>query len=195
MITTQSETTVSAILAAAETLFLAKNYADVSMEDIAQVVGVTKGALYYHFTSKEALYIAMMHTALQEKQVLFEEVVKSQGTCRERLRRMALIFFQLPREKRDLFKLVRRDINIFQDPARDQLIRAYQAALPEQLEAIIRDGIRDGELAPADPRLLSWLKVAMVEVVLTPYAESVFKDPDETVDFIINMFFNGVGAR
>jgi hypothetical protein len=108
---------------------------------------------------------------------------------------MALVFFQLPREKRDLFKLVRRDINIFQDPTRTQLIQAYQAALPEQLEAIIADGIRDGEIIPADPRLLSWLKVAMVEIILTRYAESVFRDPDETADFIINVFFNGVGAR
>ena len=195
MIATRSETIASSILSAAQALFLAKNYGEVSMDDIAQVVGVTKGALYYHFASKEALYVAMMNTALRDNQALFEEVVKSQGTCRERLRRMALAFFHLPREKRDLFKLVRRDINIFQDPTRTQLIRAYQAALPEQLEAIIADGIRDGEIIPADPRLLSWLKVAMVEVILTRYAENVFRDPDETADFIINMFFNGAGAR
>jgi AcrR family transcriptional regulator len=190
----KSETTVSGILAAAEALFLVKNYADVSMEDIAEAAGVTKGALYHHFASKEALYVAMMHATFREKQVLFESAVKSQGTCRERLRRFALSFFQLPREKRDLLKLVRRDINIFQDPTRAELIRAYQAALPQQLEVIIRDGIRDGELGPADPRLLSWLKVAMVEVILTPYAENVFKDPNETADFVIDLFFNGAGA-
>jgi AcrR family transcriptional regulator len=190
----KSETTVSGILVAAEALFLAKNYADVSMEDIAEAAGVTKGALYHHFASKEALYVAMMHALFREKQALFEPVVKSQGSCRERLRRFALSFFQLPREKRDLLKLVRRDINIFQDPTRTQLIQAYQAALPQQLEIIIRDGIRDGELAPADPRLLAWLKVAMVEVILTRYAEDVFKGPDETVDFVIDMFFNGAGA-
>jgi AcrR family transcriptional regulator len=191
----KSETTVAGILAAAEALFLAKNYADVSMEDIAEAAGVTKGALYHHFAGKEALYVATMHAAFREKQALFEPAVKSQGTCRERLRRFALSFFQLPREKRDLLKLVRRDINIFQDPTRSQLIQAYQAALPQQLEVIIRDGIRDGELAPADPRLLSWLKVAMVEVILTRYAENVFKNPTETADFVIDMFFNGAGAR
>jgi AcrR family transcriptional regulator len=190
----KSETTVSGILAAAEALFLAKNYADVSMGDIAEAAGVTKGALYHHFASKEALYVAMMHAAFQEKQALFETAVKSQGTCRERLRRFTLSFFQLPREKRDLLKLVRRDINTFQDPTRAQLIQAYQEALPRQLEVIIRDGIRDGELAPIDPRLLSWLKVAMVEVILTQYAENVFKDPNQTADFVIDMFFNGAGA-
>jgi AcrR family transcriptional regulator len=29
-------------------MFLAKNYADVSMADIAAAAGVTKGALYHH---------------------------------------------------------------------------------------------------------------------------------------------------
>jgi AcrR family transcriptional regulator len=191
----KSEATISGILSAAEALFLAKNYADVSMEDIAEAAGVTKGALYHHFAGKEALYAAMIYAVLREKQALFETVVRSPGTCRERLRRFALTFFQLPREKRELLKLVRRDINIFQDPTRAQLIRAYQAALPEQLEAIIRDGIRDGELIPADPRLLSWLKVAMVEVILTRYAESVFGDPNQTADFVMDLFLNGVGAR
>jgi AcrR family transcriptional regulator len=190
----KSETTVSGILSAAEALFLTKNYADVSMEDIAEAAGVTKGALYHHFASKEALYVAMMHAVLREKQALFETAVQSRGTCRERLRRFTLSFFQLPREKRDLLKLVRRDINTFRDPTRAQLIQAYQAALPEQLEVIIRDGIRDGELAPADPRLLGWIKVAMVEVILTRYAENVFKDPNETADFVIDLFFNGAGA-
>jgi len=193
MVTIRSETTTSGILTAAEKLFLAKNYADVSMEDIAAAAGVTKGALYYHFDSKEALYAAMMHAALQEGQALHESAAKSQGTCRERLRCSAQSFLAMPREKRDLLKLVRRDINIFRDPTRDQLIRAYQAALPEQLEAIMRDGVQNGELAPADPRLLSWLLVAMVEVILTRYAGSVFPNSDETADFVINLFFNGAG--
>ncbi len=190
---TKSETTVSNILAAAQTLFLAKNYADVSMGDIAEAAGVTKGALYHHFANKEALYVEMMQAALNEKQALFKAAAESSGTCRERLRRFTQTFLELPREQRDLIKLVRRDINIFKDSVREQLVRAYQSALPEQIEIIVRDGIRDGELAEADARLLSWLHVAMVEVILTRYAESVFKSRDETVGFVTGMFFGGAG--
>ena len=125
----------------------------------------------------EALYLAMMHADLEEKKALLRAAVESRGTCRERLRRLTQIFLELPREKRDLIKLV----------------RAYQAALPEQIEIILRDGIRDGELAPADPRLLAWLNVALVEVVLTRYAESVLQSPENVLDFVTNLFFNGAG--
>jgi AcrR family transcriptional regulator len=190
---TKSEATVADILSAAEALFLAKNYADATMDDIASAAEVTKGALYHHFATKEALYVAMMKAVLHEKQALFKAAVESQGSCRERLRRITATFLELPRERRDLIKLVRRDNNIFKGRVREQLVRAYQAALPEQLEIIIRDGIRSSELEQADPRLLSWLYVAMVEVILTQYAEEVFKGPDETADFVTDLFFHGAG--
>lgn len=190
---TKSEATVAGILSAAQALFLAKNYGDVTMDDIASAADVTKGALYHHFATKEALYVAMMKATLHDKQALFKAAAESQGSCRERLRRVTATFLELPRERRDVMKLVRRDNNIFGGRVREQLVRAYQAALPQQLEPVIRDGIRNGELAQADPRLLSWLYVAMVEVILTRYAEEVFTGSDETANFVTDLFFEGAG--
>ncbi len=190
----KSAATIASILSSAEALFLRKNYAAATMEDIAEAAGVTKGAAYHHFGNKESLYVAMMQLALKEKLALFQTAVASPGTCQERLRHFTRIYLELPRQKRDLMKLVRRDINIFKDPVRNQLVRAYQAALPDQIEIIVQDGIRDGELAPTDPRLLSWIYVAMVEVILTPYAERVVDDRNEMLEFVIRLFFNGAGT-
>lgn len=191
----KSEATITNILQAAQTLFIAKNYADVTMADIALAADVTKGALYHHFESKEALYLALMLAEMAEKQALMAEAVASPGSCRERLHRLTLNFFNLPDEKRTLMKLVRRDINIFKDPVRNKLVRAYQAALPNQVEAIIRDGIRAGELIEADPRLLAWQYVAMVEVVLTDYARQALGSQDYMAEYVLNLFFCGAGQK
>jgi AcrR family transcriptional regulator len=188
----KSTTTIANILEEAKKLFVSKNYADVTMLDIAEAAQVTKGALYHHFASKEALYVAMMLAYLQEKQLLLRSAVESDGVCRERLRRLTLNFLNLSLEEQAMMKLVRRDINIFRDPIRDELIRAYQAALPEQVEAIIRDGIRDGELVDTDPRLLAWEYVAVVEVVLSRYARGVLGNHNHLADYVLNLFFNGV---
>jgi AcrR family transcriptional regulator len=188
----KSTTTIANILEEAKKLFVSKNYADVTMLDIAEAAQVTKGALYHHFASKEALYVAMMLAYLQEKQVLLRSAVESDGACRERLHYLTLSFLNLSPEEQTMMKLVRRDINIFKDPIRDKLIRAYQAALPEQVEAIIRDGIRDGELVDTDPRLLAWEYVAIVEVVLSQYAQRVLGNHNHLADYVLNLFFNGV---
>ena len=53
----RSVATINNILDAARTLFIEKQYADVSLREITQIAGVTKGALYHHFSTKEELYL------------------------------------------------------------------------------------------------------------------------------------------
>ena len=55
----QAEQTRTAILAAAELLFLEKGVAHSTLEQIAKAAGVTRGAVYWHFENKAALFYAM----------------------------------------------------------------------------------------------------------------------------------------
>jgi AcrR family transcriptional regulator len=193
---TKSKTTINTILEAARTLFIEKNYADVTIVDIAAVAETSKGALYHHFSSKEDIYLNMMHHYLQEVQSATQEVTEnSTGSCRVRLRQSMLTFLLLPNELHAILRLVRRDINIFQDPMRDELIRAYQRAIPEQVEAILRDGIANGEIQAIDARLLSWQLVALVEVTLVPYSRHALGTPDDIADFVIRLFLDGIAMR
>lgn len=191
----RSEATSARIIAAARTLFVAKNYADVTTDMIAGAAGVTKGGLYHHFPSKEQLYISMILDDLDRKRRLFEQAVAAQGNCRDRLAKLTRDFLEQPDEERKLTRLVRRDINIFTGEERDRLVRAYQLALPEQIEAIIREGIEDGELAPGDPRILSWSFVALVEVVIGRYANHVLGSTEARLDHVLELFFDGAAAK
>ena len=190
----KSETTIARILAAASGQFVGRAYADVTMNQIARAAKVTKGALYHHFTSKEELYVAMMRSELADKERLFRDAIGRGRTCRERLGNLVESFLTLEPEKRNVMKLVRRDINIFQDPVRTRLIRSYQRALPEQVEEVLRAGVRSGELKSVDPRLLSWHFVSLVEVILTPYADSVFPNANAGLTYVLDLFFRGAAA-
>jgi len=184
--------TVARILSSAEELFLERNYADVTVSQVAEAAGLTKGAVYHYFPSKEKLYLAMLHNDLAQKSRLYrQQALEIGGSCAERLRHLTRAFLSLPETKRRLIGLVRRDVNIFPPPLRDELVRAYQQALPDLVEEIIRDGVRDGELMPCDPRLLAWQFVALVEVVLTPYAKQRFACDDDKLNYVLSMFLNG----
>ena len=191
---TRSANTTARILAAARRLFLTKNYADVTTDTIAKAAKVTKGGLYHHFASKELLYISMMLDDLDAKRVLFEQAVAMDGTCRQRLARLTRDFLVLPTEERELIRLVRRDINTFSGAYRDRLVRAYQRSLPEQVEAIVRDGIEAGELANSDPRLLSWSFVALVEIVIGDRAARVLGGVEARLDHVLGLFFEGAAV-
>lgn len=56
----QAEQTRSAILAAAEELFLKKGVAHSTLEQIAGAAGVTRGAVYWHFENKAHLFHEML---------------------------------------------------------------------------------------------------------------------------------------
>ena len=190
----RSETTVAKILSAAQTLFLSRTYADVTLDDIGRLAHVTKGGLYHHFRSKEQLYLELLHRDLDQKRELFSQATRSGGSCRSRLDRLTRAYLNLSAEQRMLVRLVRRDINIFVDPERANLIRAYQNALPHQVEAILEDGVRDGELLDADARLQSWFFVALVEVALGDYATEVLPDIESKLNHVLNLFFDGASA-
>jgi AcrR family transcriptional regulator len=193
----KSSQTIARILEAAQELFTTNNYADVSMSEIAETAEVTKGAIYHHFSGKEDLYLTMMHNYLDDIQSMTSEIVEEyrEHSCREQVRVITFSFLGLPATQQDLMRLVRRDINSFKDPEREKLIKAYQKALPKQVETIIRRGISSGELLDGDARLLSWEHVAIVEVVLRPYARKVLGDIDTMADYVNTLFFDGVARR
>ncbi|MGH7735766.1 MAG: TetR/AcrR family transcriptional regulator [Gemmatimonadales bacterium] len=52
--------TITAILAAARALFAELGFEATSIDDIALAAGVTKGAVYHHFASKEAIFVEVL---------------------------------------------------------------------------------------------------------------------------------------
>jgi AcrR family transcriptional regulator len=55
-----SEATRAALLAKATALFARRGYAGTSLEDVASASQVTRGAVYHHFASKQALFEAVL---------------------------------------------------------------------------------------------------------------------------------------
>jgi AcrR family transcriptional regulator len=165
------------------------------MDQIAGSAKVTKGALYHHFPSKEALYLRLMQDDLNSKKQCFEKAVTKSDSCRERLYQLTYEFFCLPRPKQELIRLIRRDNNIFNGDVRSLLIQSYQESLPQIIEQVIKDGIENGELKEGDPRLLSWFYVSLIECTLRPYSDQIFEDINSKIEHTLDFFFTGACTK
>lgn len=82
------------ILAAATELFGTKGFSDVSMQDVARAAGVTKAALYYHFTDKVDLYTTVALARIESIHRAMVEASGGGGTLEERLVRLAKVGFE-----------------------------------------------------------------------------------------------------
>ncbi len=190
----KSTRTIAKIIEAAKILFTAKNFTEVTMSEIAEMAEVTKGALYHHFTGKDELYLKMLHENLTDIQSHVQPVVTSNDNSRKKLYRLGTILFKLSQQQQALIQLVRRDINMFKGTTRTELIRAYQVAMPEQVETIIQEGMENGEIVPRDARLLSWTYMAMIEVFCSSYARQISGSPEEVAEYVTQIFFDGANA-
>lgn len=58
----EAEETRSSILHAAERVFFEKGVSNASLDDVAKAAGVTRGAIYWHFSNKTDLFLELYNT-------------------------------------------------------------------------------------------------------------------------------------
>lgn len=68
------------VLIAAETLFRQRGYNSVTMRDIAEEVGIRQASLYYHFPTKEQLFITVTEQVFERHRVGLQQALAGAGS-------------------------------------------------------------------------------------------------------------------
>jgi len=98
-----AEETRRRILDVARRLFVERGYAGTSVQDIAEQVHMTKGSLYYHFSSKEELLHALMTPPLGEHDAFVADLNAAGTMTTDLLARLVDIFDEHAALLRSLF--------------------------------------------------------------------------------------------
>jgi len=85
----RSEETRMNILSEAQGLFAQKGYEATGIMDICDAAGVSKGAFYHHFPSKQAIFMALLEDWLAQLDVLMQAVMAAAPNVPEGLVEMA----------------------------------------------------------------------------------------------------------
>lgn len=120
-------TTSSRILKIAGLLFSQRGYFGVSMSQIAEEVGITKAALYYHFESKEEIYLTILKTTFSSLLAVLETAFKSAKTPFTKLFNVIEAYLTFTLERPEVALLSSAEIEadsplaVFSQQARSQL--------------------------------------------------------------------------
>jgi AcrR family transcriptional regulator len=93
-------------LAAAHTLFAARGYATVTMDEVAAAVGVTKPLLYNYFGNKERLYLACMEPAGEALLAAVVGAIEQTRTPEQALRSGLHAFFEFVDRDRSAWRVL-----------------------------------------------------------------------------------------
>ena len=156
--TVQSEHTRARIIKESTRLFARKGYFATSIADIATAVQLTKGALYHHFESKEALFFAVLENIRRTWEGTVARRVGESENAIEAL--SALIDGQIHLfEENEYFCLALNSMMMEMEGVKPEFHSAMEAIYVEFVEFItemLNNGQRTRHIrADIDPRLLA----------------------------------------
>lgn len=89
------------ILEKIESLFWENSFAEVSMDEIAGVLGMKKSSVYYHFPSKEKMFIDVLEFSFNRYKLFLQEILVNQE-----IDKILVWIISYPLESKNLFAVV-----------------------------------------------------------------------------------------
>jgi len=148
----QREERAALVLNAAQMIFAEKGYHAASIDEIAARVGISKGAVYLHFASKEALLEALIAGHITWFIGMVDAVVAEAETVRARLERILTWVYDRMSGESSPLVLELSAIGLA-DSVLDKrpTLRAQVARATERIGALLDEGKDTGELDTAIP--------------------------------------------
>jgi AcrR family transcriptional regulator len=158
----RGEETHARILEVASLLFSKNGYDATGVAEICQIAGVSKGAFYHHFPTKQAVFMELMDSWLTGLDAGFQLMLQQTSDIPQAILKMADMVgsvFQSADVRLAIFLEFWTQAN--RDPSVWQAAIAPYRRYQTYFSNLIQEGIAEGSLLPVDPIQTSRVMVSM----------------------------------
>ena len=131
------------LVRAAVHLFAQKGFENTSVQEIVDAVGVTKGAMYYYFASKDDLLYEIYARLLRAQTARLESIASSDAPTAERLHAMAVDVVQTTLANLQDVTIFVRSLHLLSDE-RLAAVRETRRNYAARFRDLIEEGQREG---------------------------------------------------
>lgn len=177
------------ILRTATDLFSEKSYHDVTMEEIAEEMGVSKGTIYNYFASKESLYLEILRESFEAIETLLHEEIENSDPAPLKLRKLLSTIFTFYRENSKVLRILSRDeTHLLKEHF--ELTERWRMRRVKLYERIIEKGIDEGSFVRQNPRLRALMLYGAVGAVMVHHDFSM--DAGDVADAVFSQLASGL---
>ena len=191
-----SEERRAQIIEAALACFTRQGYVNTKMDDIVAESGLSKGAIYWYFKSKDDLFKAASNSVMEKAAEKSLAAIMACETATEKLRVGAQCLVDVCREIEGYFGLV---VEFWTQSERREEVVAFWADMIRQYQgavrAIFEQGVQTGEFKPMDTEALAWMIMAAYDGLAAYHMMMPDIDIDQVSHGFIQALMQGVQAN
>jgi len=196
---TQTRDVKSAILDATDRLLARHGYKKMTIDDLAAEVGIGKGSVYLHFSSKEEIALSHIDAIIERLKTRLHQIALKKTACDKRLKEMLIerVIFRF-----DSVQHYTRSLDDIFAKIRQQLLERRRRYFGEEAKIfakLIKEGVESGAFAKINPDDAA-LSLLLATNSLLPYSLSTQelgerKEIHKRVSELADMLLKGVVAR
>lgn len=187
------EETVRKILDTAERLFIETGYDRASLQEIIDETGLSKGAIYHHFASKEDIFYAVCDRIGRRNGEVLSRVRDDPSlNGLEKLRAMFKASLQ-PERQAKMFCMM----PYLMDNAKflaTEMRSIFTEVVPCFVEPIVRQGMADGSIRTEHPKELAEAMIILADGWINPIVQPTTPEEIRARCEIYNRLFQGFGV-
>jgi len=192
-----SEERRSQIIEAAMRAFAKEGFHDARMDDIAEEAGLSKGALYLYFKSKDKIISAILNAIFEREIVTVAEYAGKGNSAREALEKMGdLISSDLIATKPFISIIYEFWAMSFRNKAIGKVIRDFLWQYVELFVPVFERGVENGEFRELDPRDTAMAFGAILEGSILVWSYDMDNlDFKHLISSSIKIFLDGISVQ
>ena len=134
-------------------LFAEKGYDATSIEDITCAVGVAKGTLYYHFTSKEEIFDFLIEEGIKLLQNSVDIKTAKYTNYLDKIKAIILIQIKIVNKYEDIINIILSQL--WGKEKRNKKCQELVYNYINQIEEIVKEGMKREQINKGDSKLIA----------------------------------------
>lgn len=134
-------------------LFAKKGYEATSIEEITSVVGVAKGTLYYHFSTKEEIFYFLVEEGMKLLKNSIDIKTSNLDNSLDKLKAIILIQIKAIKKYENFISILLSQI--WGQEQKNKVCREYVFEYINMIEDIIKEGMKKKELIEGDSSVIA----------------------------------------
>lgn len=183
------------IVEAASHLFYERGYSNCTLDNVAEVLGVTKPFLYSYFRNKEAILAAICEVGISESLAVLETALAGEHkNNRALLVEVVSQVGQIVIDRQEYIVVYQREIKHLSAVDHQRILR-LRHSFDHQVGELIRQGVANGEFREdIDPFVAVWIG-GLISWIPTWYSVDGKRSADEVIQYLVQATLRLAGAE